>query len=113
MRLVLYVSPEAHGVLAAEAGRRGQASGLEVTPEATARAILYAGLGLGPGGKGSRPRGTSHMATLAQELMDMIQALTDRLTDDEAPLPEPHAIVTELDRMYLRLKKEASDGHGE
>lgn len=103
MRLVLYVSPEAHGALAAEAGRRGQASGLDVTPSEAARAVLYAGLGLGPGGK----RGTSHTAALAQELINMIEALTERLTDDEAP--PPHAIVAELDKMYARIK-EVSDG---
>lgn len=47
---------------------------------------------------------------LAQELIDMIEALTERLTDEGAPPPEPHTIVAELDRMYLRLKREVSDG---
>jgi hypothetical protein len=53
------------------------------------------------GGGGATP-------TLAREIMEMIEVLADRLTDNETLPPEPRAIVAELDKMYSRLKKEVS-----
>ena len=59
MRLVLYVSRVSYDRLREEAGRRAHASGLEVTAEGAARALLYGALGLGPDGEGlaGRPNG--------------------------------------------------------
>lgn len=50
MRLVLYVSRCAHAALEADAARRSSASGLAVSVEATARAVLYQGMGVSPDG---------------------------------------------------------------
>ena len=49
-RVTIYVPPLASERLEQEAAHRTQASGVEVTSEGAARALVYAGLGLAPDG---------------------------------------------------------------
>lgn len=52
VRVVLYLTPLALERLTAEAAGRAERSGVDVTPEAAARALLYAAVGLSADGMG-------------------------------------------------------------
>lgn len=72
-RITIYVPPLASERLEQEAVRRTQASGVEVSAEGAARALVYAGLGLAPDGLAEG----AALSPLVRELVEAARAALD------------------------------------
>lgn len=95
-RAAIYLTPFAFSRLEEEAARRSQASGLDASPEVTARALVYASLGVAPDGLSDAP------AAPAAELVATVRAVVDH--GRKAPLTASDAIP-KLNAMAAALEK--------
>lgn len=108
MRLVLYVSRGAHEALAEDADRRTTASGLPVTLEATARVVLYRGLGLAPDGSrgeggGAPAPGLLHdLARMRKEMLEVARSARAGELDVEYLYREIERWSDEIEGMVSR-----------
>jgi hypothetical protein len=94
MRLVLYVSKGAHAALEEDAVRRSRAAGLTVSVEATARAILYQGMGVSPDGASTGGGGVR--APLDPQEVARLKNLVALMMGDDLPADERRANLREL-----------------
>jgi hypothetical protein len=94
-RVTLYLAPHAADRLDAEASGRAERAGVEVSPEAAARGLVYSGLGLSVDGNTDAP-------SLVTELVAAVRAVVDHgrkapLTGSEA-IPKLNAMAAVLER---------------
>lgn len=88
-RVTLYLTPRAAERLDEEAGKRSERAGVEVSPESTARGLVYAGLALSVDGNGEA-------VSPVTELVAAVRAFGDaakKAGSVGAPEVRPHLIA--------------------
>lgn len=97
-RVTLYLTPLASDRLDGEAVRRSSAAGVEVSPEAAARGLVYSGLGLSVDGNGEA-------ASPVTELVAAVRAVVDHGMKQPIGAPEAKPKLIEMAEALIRLER--------
>ncbi len=97
-RVTLYLTPLASDRLDVEAARRSSAAGVEVSPEAAARGLVYSGLGLSVDGNGET-------VSPVTELVAAVRAVVDHGMKAPIGAPEAKPKLIEMAEALIRLER--------
>ncbi len=97
-RVTLYLTPLASDRLDGEAVRRSSAAGVEVSPEAAARGLVYSGLGLSVDGNGDA-------VSPVTELVAAVRAVVDHGMKQPIGAPEAKPKLIEMAEALIRLER--------
>ncbi len=97
-RVTLYLTPLASDRLDGEAVRRSAAAGVEVSPEAAARGLVYSGLGLSVDGNGEA-------VSPVTELVAAVRAVVDHGMKQPIGAPEAKPKLIEMAEALIRLER--------
>lgn len=92
------MTPLASDRLDGEAVRRSSAAGVEVSPEAAARGLVYSGLGLSVDGNGEA-------ASPVTELVAAVRAVVDHGMKQPIGAPEAKPKLIEMAEALIRLER--------
>ena len=97
-RVTLYLTPRAAERLDEEAAERSARAGVEVSPEATARGLVYAGLALSVDGDGEA-------VSPVTELIAAVRAVVDHGMKAPIGAPEAKPKLIEMAEALIRLER--------
>ncbi len=97
-RVTLYLTPRAAERLDEEAAKRSERAGVEVSPEATARGLVYAGLALSVDGNGEA-------VSPVTELVAAVRAVVDHGAKQPIGAPEARPKLIEMAEALIRLER--------